>query len=114
MRRLIPALALVAGVLALQQAGPVIVRALPTSWGYTLSPFCYWVARPWTRLLGADDTPRVDAVGEGQVYRCARGHGLKSRTPFLNTVLPRWPSKADFAAWEEIEDEDRGPLPAGR
>lgn len=83
---------------------PTVIALLPPETAYRLSNTCGWSPRPWARLLGADAAPlRADPLA---MWQCRHQRGLKSRTQTLNHVSPRWPSKAQLAAWEHADGHE--------
>lgn len=109
--RLMPIMAVAAGVLAIQNVAPLWVATLPVRRAYTISETCKWSPRPWARILGADDAPADSTASARLLWDCRRARGQMSRSPFVNTILPVWPSASQRRTWE-MTDEDRDPLPA--
>lgn len=104
-------MALVAGVLAVKTTAPLLVATMPPERAYTISETCKWSPRPWARLLGADEAPGSSLGAERLLWGCRHARGEMSRSPFVNTILPVWPSASQRRTWE-MTDEDRDPLPA--
>lgn len=109
--RLMSIMAIAAGVLALKTMAPLWVAAMPPGRAYTISETCKWSPRPWARLLGADNAPGSSPAAERLLWSCRHARGEMSRSPFVNTILPVWPSASQRRTWEMI-DEDRDPLSA--
>lgn len=78
---------------------------------YRLSETCAWSPKAWARALGADERPVENQATRGAEWSCYHARGQKSRSPFINTILPRWPSASQRRTWE-MTDEDRDPLHA--
>lgn len=89
---------------------PMALWHMPTAWGYALSPGCQWSPKPWTRALGPDTPPaKPDRAGRRAEWQCWKDRGAKSLVIFHLQVLPRWPSPASFARWENEDRETQDP-----
>lgn len=99
------------GVVALgaEKAPPAALRALPATWTHELDEGCHWRIKPWAAPFGADPVPQNDDAR----WACLARRGLKSRTLLLKEIAPKWPTEAEFTAWE-TEDAKDNPLPAGQ
>lgn len=82
----------------------------PFRWGHRLTEACSWRAGPVAGLFGAHEP---DAAALRAQARCWARRGARDpeALPVLKVFLPRWPTQAELAAWENA-DEDRDPLPA--
>jgi hypothetical protein len=105
--RLLTIAALVAGVLAVREASPVVMEGLPIGWTHTLNDQCTFDRRPWYRALPMGIRSQIRLrLGEfpselrDEVLACHVGRGLKSSSPFLKTIRPDWPSDAELTAME--------------
>ena len=114
-----PSRLICAGVaaLALHAAMPGLLEFLPPAWTHAIDPAsCAWSAKPWARRLGGSELPRYTAPINRATWACQRARGLKMQfaIPFLKTILPRFPSRAELAAMsrQDTEDEDRDALQA--
>lgn len=96
-------LLLVAAVLAAKAVAPAVVDAMPTSWAYDLTDTCHWQPRPWAERLGVDPTPGRTPEALRLRFPCEARRGLKSPSPIVNEVLPRWPTRAEFTAWRDTD-----------
>ncbi len=78
---------------------PVLVLTAPHApytAGHRLTTGCQWHARP---LLGFLGPLEPDTAAQAAEFRCWQRHGLASPSPFVRTVLARWPSQAELTAW---------------
>ena len=103
----------IAGIVALVLVGRAYVGSTisKTLVAYTMSPSCAWRLKSWAKVLGASERPATNQAIETAEWECHRRRGQKSRSPFINTILPRWPSASQRRTWE-MTDEDRGALSA--
>ncbi len=106
--RLLTLLAVVSVTMVAQQALPVELGHLPTTWVYELAPACSWRPQRWTYALGEPVVPRIDSAGRRAEWNCLHAKGLKSLIIIGVQTEPKWPSPAAFAEWE-IEDASRAP-----
>lgn len=118
MSRALAAAALVAGVLAVREAAPVVMEGAPLWWTHALNEQCTFDRRPWFEALPMGVRTHVRLrLGElpsevhDEVLACQVRRGLKSETPLVNTILRRWPSTAEFTA---KRGNDEGPFHARR
>lgn len=107
--RLIPIMAVVAGVIMLRTAAPLYIANMRPGLTHTISETCKWSPRSWTRILGYDAPPGENAASERILWNCQHGRGQMSHSPFVKIILPVWPSASQRQAWDET-DEDRDPL----
>jgi hypothetical protein len=111
-------LAIVGVGLLLRACSPAVVHLLPTDWTHTIAPAsCIWSVAPWAERLGGYASPRRTPKTDGQWLACMHRRGMKSQLHVLNTILARWPSRAELAALsrqDTPEDENRSPLSAQR
>lgn len=80
---------------------------------YTLSESCAWRPKPWARYMGVNDRPAPNQATNTAEWACYRARGQKSHSPFINTILPSWPSASQRRAWDR-SNEDRDSLHAQR
>ncbi len=82
----------------------------PFEVGHSLSDHCKWAERP---VLGLLTRQRADAEALDDEYACWARHGDHSRTalPVVRTILAKWPSPEQLAAWNSPGENDH-PLPA--
>lgn len=109
MRRILWVALVAAWVLGARQMAPLAMESLPVAWTYRLTPACAWQPRSWARVAGIEATPGRTPAAVAARQACWAGRGLKSPTPLVKTILRRWPTKAEFTAWE-VEDANGGAL----
>jgi hypothetical protein len=110
--------ATVAGVMLVHQYGGFALVDVPMHVTHTINPACIWDRRVWFRVLAPMirdiEWRHEDPIDQDMLYQCYRTHGLKSRTPYLKTIMPRWPTAAQFGAWERQDRENSDALRRGR
>lgn len=90
MKRALIALGATAAVLA-------VLRPLePYSWGHSLSASCTWAPRPAAQAFGGEYMDRAANAAE---LACWRRHGARAFFGDVETILPKWPTEAQLAAW---------------
>ncbi len=103
--------AVVAATLGAREAAPAVVLGAPLTWTHALNDQCTWVRRAWFSALPLGVRPHVrirlgdlpEEVSD-EVLACQMRRGLKSETPLVKTLLPRWPSRAEFTAMETTDE----------